>query len=159
MKIGPINPIVFGRLRDLLEAKGHEFDVQIDEGVKEDPRLAVPSSDDPVLPRRQYVAAEPYITIDISDQAFEDIRSELERFELMPPTDEFEMMDDPEYHCPRCDHTQDSPARCPKHGLVLVSFEEWAALRRQSGEQAKGVFGWIALVVGVIAAIIYFSRK
>ncbi len=145
MRVGPMLPTDFAKLKERLDLAKLEYAVNFDQAVKENPSLIKPPDRLAVYPT--YQGIEPYIYMDLGPQALLLLKKDLEKMGFDIVERDRSVPEKPEFLCPQCDHVSEWPGECPQHHVKLLTFEEWNAQRRFRSDYYFRIF---LLVVALV---------
>lgn len=127
MRVGPMPIFAAERLVRILEKSGHEAEI-------------LPSGEE-FKPEEQ-VTAHPRIEsqanlchVEFNDEHLPLIRDELVRLALVVEHDEVstgDELDGTDWMCAECNHVATLAGLCPTHRKPLITFEEYAILKRST---------------------------
>lgn len=98
------------------------------------------------------------VYVEFEDSALELLRADLIRLALLDESvatgDELEGED---WMCPKCGKSFEHPGKCPTHDLDLVTFEDYAAGKRNETNPVNP--GVMIIIVAAIGAVLYYLSR
>lgn len=148
MRVGPMPIIAADKLIRTLAKNGHEAELVMSDEV------FTPEEQKTAHPRTEKLADLAYV--DFDENYLEFIKPDLVRLALIHNEDMVstgDELDAVDWMCPKCGKTFEQQGMCPTHAIPLVTFEDYAASKR---EQSSAMPPWmIVLLVGILIAVWY----
>lgn len=151
MLLGPLNPLLLNRLKELLESKNIPFTVTYDDDEADQARAVQRMRNNSIATAHPtFKGLKDFLYIDLEVEHASQIQSELEQLGLSIRADQEEPVPEiPEFFCPEpgCHYEASEPTLCPRHKRRLLEFSEWHATRTVLKTSSAGRLQKIAILV------------